>query len=99
MQTEQVPPIESDRLRLISMSMEFLRSLIGMKFAAAQKIGGFAVPQVCSLSETIWAKRRLRMIEEDPEQHPWMYRAIVRNQDNRMVGYISFHHKAPALIY
>ena len=28
-------------------------------------------------------------------QQPWMYRAIVRKHDNQMVGFISFHHKAP----
>ncbi len=35
------------------------------------------------------------MIEDDQEQHPWMYRAVVTKDENRMVGYISFHHKVP----
>lgn len=95
MQNEQIVPIVTDRLRLVSMSVEFLRSLIAKEFERAEQTGGFAVPPDCSLPAKIWAKKRLGMIEEDPEQHPWMFRAIVRNQDNKMVGYISFHHKAP----
>jgi len=35
------------------------------------------------------------MIAADAAQHPWMDRAIVRKDDNLMVGYIGFHHKAP----
>lgn len=42
-----------------------------------------------------WVERRLKMIEDDPSQHPWMYRAIIQKASNTMVGFISFHHKAP----
>lgn len=35
------------------------------------------------------------MIAMDPEQLPWLYRAIVMKEENTMIGHISFHHKAP----
>lgn len=63
--------------------------------AEASDSGGFAVSPDCSLLGHPSIRRRLGMIEKDPEQHPWMYRAIVRQRDNVMVGHISFHHKAP----
>ncbi len=49
----------------------------------------------CSLLGHQSIERRLALIDADSEQHPWMYRAIVRKDDNLMVGHISFHHKAP----
>jgi len=91
----RIPPIETDRLRLVSLSVEFLQSMIRGGRGAAQAFADFVIPSDRSLPKNIWVKRRLEMIEADPEQHPWMYRAIVRKHDNRMVGHISFHHKAP----
>lgn len=35
------------------------------------------------------------MIEEDPTQHEWLNRAVVRKSDRQLIGNISFHHKAP----
>lgn len=64
-------------------------------YRTAQATVEFIVPADCSLLGQIWIGRRLHMIEENPEQHPWMYRAIVRKSDNAMIGYTSFHHKAP----
>ena len=61
----------------------------------AEAAGGFVIAPDCSLSGKVWVEHRLKMIEEDPGQRPWMYRAIVRKSDNVMVGYISFHHKVP----
>jgi len=64
-------------------------------YGKAGASGGFIVSPECSLLRHSSIQRRLAMIEEDPEQHPWMYRAVVRECDNVVVGHISFHHKAP----
>ena len=92
---DPIPHIESNRLLLISMSLAFLRAITNNDVPAAQHLVDFAVPLNCSLTKMIWASRRLQMIEADPTQHSWMYRSIVRKSDNQMVGFISFHHKAP----
>jgi ribosomal-protein-alanine N-acetyltransferase len=91
----EIPPIVTGRLRLISLTPECLRAMRDGNRAAASDSGGFTVSSDCSLLGHPSIQRRLRMIEKDPEQHPWMYRAIVRHCDNAMVGHISFHHKAP----
>jgi RimJ/RimL family protein N-acetyltransferase len=64
-------------------------------YVKAGASGGFAVSADCSLLRHSSIQRRIALIEKDPEQHPWMYRGIVRKDDNWMVGHISFHHKAP----
>ena len=95
MQTRNILPIETDRLMLHSLGVEFLRSISKGSIEKAQGLVDYHVPQNCSLLGHRQIGRRLRMIEADPCQHPWMYRAIVRKDDNMMIGFISFHHKAP----
>ncbi len=95
MQTENIQPIETDRLRLNSLSVEFLRLISESRIDCAQREVDYSVPQDCSLFHHRQINHRLKMIEADPLQHPWMYRAIVRKDDNRMIGFISFHKKAP----
>jgi len=92
---KEIPAIATDRLRLISMTVECLRAIHDGNIGSAEAEGGFAIARNCSLSGKAWVEHRLEMIERDPGQHPWMYRAIVRKSDKVMVGYISFHHKAP----
>src|SRR5690606_16352937 len=72
MQGKDIPPIESDRLQLVSMSLEFLRLIIARRFDAAQEISDFGLPSEPSLADKLWLKRRIRMVEDDPTQHPWM---------------------------
>jgi [ribosomal protein S5]-alanine N-acetyltransferase len=87
--------IETDRLQLISLPIACLQFLLAGDHPAAQATVGFTLPEDSSLLHRPWIVRRLRLIAEDPTQHPWMYRAIVQKSDNTMAGYISFHHKAP----
>ncbi len=78
------------------MSVEFLRALMKRDFAAMQPLVEYRVPPDFSLfGKRAAVERRLGLIADDPSQHPWMYRAIVRKSDGRLVGHISFHHKAP----
>ena len=91
----QIQPIETDRLQLESLTTEFLRALSVSDLDAAQSCVEFSVSDPCSLAGSAWIERRLELIAEDPSQHAWMYRAVVRKTDNQMLGHISFHHKAP----
>jgi [ribosomal protein S5]-alanine N-acetyltransferase len=87
--------ILTNRLKLISLTTECLRAFLNGEYLQAGNAGGFKVTSDCQLLTHSSMQRRLDMIERDPEQHPWMYRAIVRKDDNVMVGHVSFHHKAP----
>ncbi len=91
----KIAPIDTKRLNLVSMSLEVLRLVMHGDFAGAGGEGGFSIPADCSLLGKKWVAHRLGLIEADPLQHPWMYRAMVRKTDKQMVGFISFHHKAP----
>ncbi len=95
MQTESIQPINTDRLILHCLSVEFLRNLSEGGIASARRLVDYSVPVDCSLLGHRQIDRRLKMIDADPSQHPWMYRAIVRKDDKQMIGFISFHHKAP----
>ena len=91
-----IPPIETDRLLLRSMSTEFLAAFLEGGVALAQRFVDYGVPADFSLLGKLPAvERRLRLIQADSSQHPWMFRAIVRKSDGELLGHISFHHKAP----
>jgi RimJ/RimL family protein N-acetyltransferase len=77
------------------MSVACLRSFSEGNIEEARRSVDYLVPDNCSLLGHRQINRRLKMIDADPSQHPWMYRAIVRKEDRQMVGFISFHHKAP----
>lgn len=93
--TIEIPPIETERLKLCSISTAFLRELAKPNMESARNLVEYTIPKNCSISGHSQISRRLEMIETNPLQRPWMYRAIVRKGDNTMVGFISFHHMAP----
>jgi len=80
---------------LQTMSLPFLRLIVEGKCEMAKGACGFIIPPGTPLPDGLWLKRRIKLIELDTEQHRWMYRAIIRKDENRMVGYINFHHKPP----
>lgn len=90
-----ISPITTRRLRLVSLSTEVLRLLFDKDVVKANEQLCFEVSESSSILGFSWLKKRLKLIESDASQHPWMYRAIIREKDNQMVGFISFHHKAP----
>ena len=88
-------PINTDRLRLESLSVGVLGSIVDEDLSIANDLLSYEIPSSSSMIGYPWIERRLRMIEADSSQHPWMYRAIIQRSSNKMVGSISFHHKAP----
>ena len=99
MGTKNIAAIETKRLYLISLTTACLQALFAGDYQQAQALSGGVVSLDWALFKNDWVGRRLSLIEADAEQHPWMYRAIVRKSDNVMVGHISFHHKAPDPFY
>jgi ribosomal-protein-alanine N-acetyltransferase len=91
----RISPIETDRLVLVSMTKRLLSALSEDDLDAAGSSVDFAFARPCSLAGNPFISRRLDLIESDPSQHAWMYRAVVRKSDRQMLGHISFHHKAP----
>ncbi len=90
-----IEPIKTPRLRLESLSTDCLEALIDEDLVRARSSVSFCMTIDTSLAGQYWLSRRLGMIREDASHHPWMYRAIVREEDNEMVGYISCHHGYP----
>ena len=91
--------VETKRLYLILLTTGCLQALFTGDYERAQAGTRFLISPDCTLLNDAWVGRRLHMIEADAEQHPWMYRALVRKHDHVMVGHISFHHKAPDPFY
>lgn len=93
--TADIPDIDTARLRLVSLGIDFLRAAVAGDLPQLRTLVDFSIPDPCSLIGRSWIDHRIQMIEEDSAQHPWLNRAIVRKTDNQMVGHINFHHKAP----
>jgi [ribosomal protein S5]-alanine N-acetyltransferase len=87
-----IEPIETERLILQSMGTELLLALWERDIDAAQRRVGYRIPHDFALLGRPAVQRRLGLIQADPTQHPWMYRAIVRKDDGELAGHISFHH-------
>ena len=80
-------PIITERLKLVSMSRACLQALYEGDYKKAQLIGGFVISPDCSLVKSVWLGHRLKMIAEDPDQLPWLYRAEVGIADNSAATY------------
>lgn len=90
-----VPPIESDRLKLISMSPAFLEAcLIDDRARAADLIGLHVPPEWFENGDRI--KRRLDQLRRDPSLQPWLLRAITLRGEPVMIGHINFHDRPGA---
>jgi RimJ/RimL family protein N-acetyltransferase len=87
--------VRSERLSLRWMSPAFLRASLEGQRAGAEGLIGAKLPrgwpdaQVARLLEM-----RLGQMREDRASAPWLLRAMVREADGVMVGYINFHDAA-----
>jgi ribosomal-protein-alanine N-acetyltransferase len=95
MSTSEIPPIETERLLLRSMSTELLSAFSLGDLETARRLVDYRIPNDFPLVGKAIVKHRLGLIESNPSQHPWMYRAILRRSDGALIGHISFHHEAP----
>lgn len=87
--------IVSNRLTLQLIGLEVLRCFACGDRSGARKNADFVISDQCPLFNLPRVGKRLQLIDQDADQHAWMYRAIINQANNTMVGYISFHHQPP----
>lgn len=68
----RVEPIETERLLLVSMTVELLRALSANDLDAARDAASFTLSEPCSLASKARIERRLALLEKDRAQQPWM---------------------------
>jgi RimJ/RimL family protein N-acetyltransferase len=92
-----VPPIASERLDLVWMSPAFTEALLDRRYEQAQRIIGADFPEGWPDEDTLrWLRRRLRLMTDDPQEAPWLTRAMLRRGDGAFIGNIGFHGKPNA---
>jgi ribosomal-protein-alanine N-acetyltransferase len=84
--------IASARLDLVLLTPAFMRAVADGDWVAAHRAQDFALPEDWgSPSMLKWVGRRLAQVEDDPPAAPWLMRLLVRRDDARVVGHITFH--------
>jgi RimJ/RimL family protein N-acetyltransferase len=88
-----VETVCSERLELVWLSPELIEALLAGRRDAAERLGGFAVPDAFPDDhDARFLALRLRQTKEEPSRGPWYVRAIVLPEGNRpMIGHIGFH--------
>ena len=89
-----VPTIASERLNLVWMSPTFTEAILDRRYEEAQRIIGADFPAGWPDEDTrYWLGRRLKRMTDDPEEAPWLTRAMLRRSDGAFIGNIGFHGK------
>lgn len=84
--------ISSDRLRLVTLSPDVLRSSLSRDAASVERLLDLSVPRDWYEEEDL-IRFRLEQLAEDPGYLPWSVRAIALPAERQMVGYINFFTK------
>jgi len=94
-----VPPIQTDRLELISLSPHVIDAILAGRRKEAQRLAGLQLPEDWPDDHDARVLRmRLGQLRSNPEWQEWLARAMVLRTTGRpMAGYIGFH-GAPAVI-
>jgi RimJ/RimL family protein N-acetyltransferase len=91
---DDVAPIKTPRLELVSMSLPFMEALAQHDLAAASKEIGATVPAWLADELENFLERRLGQLRLDPTIRVWLGRAMVLTDadgSRRVVGSIGFH--------
>lgn len=94
MLTETIPPIRTERLELVSMTVAFMEALRSGDLEAAGREVGAAVPAWLPGQLEHFLEYRLAQLEVDPSLRPWLGRAMLLTDEagvRRVVGTIGFH--------
>ncbi len=89
-----VPPIQTARFELVSMSMAFMRLLVARDVAAAETEIGAIVPVDYPDQLDNFLQYRIADLRDDPAAQPWLGRAIVQTEPDgtrRIIGSVGFH--------
>jgi [ribosomal protein S5]-alanine N-acetyltransferase len=91
---DDVPPIRTERLELVSMSVAFLEALGRDDVAAmSREVGAIVSPRLPDGLEH-FVQYRLATLRVDPGARPWLGRALVLTEDDgtrRVIGAAGFH--------
>jgi RimJ/RimL family protein N-acetyltransferase len=89
---EDVPDIPTNRLRLVSMSVPFMRALVAGDLATAEREVGARVPDWLPGQLEHFLQYRLAQLDGEPSIRRWLGRSMVIDDDGpRVVGTIGFH--------
>jgi RimJ/RimL family protein N-acetyltransferase len=91
---DDVPPIRTERLELVSMSVSFLEALSHNDVAAATREIGAIVPPWMPDQLTHFVQYRLATLRVTPLARPWLGRALVLTEADgtrRVIGTAGFH--------
>ena len=91
---DDVPPIRTERLELVSMSVAFLEALGRDDVEAMSREVGAIVPARLPDGLEHFVQYRLATLRVDPAARPWLGRALVLTEDDgtrRVIGTAGFH--------
>lgn len=90
----EVPPIRTERLELVSMTIPFMRALVGRDMLTARAEMGASVPDDLPDLLADFLQYRLGQLSVDPSIRPWLGRAMILTDeagDRHVIGTIGFH--------
>lgn len=91
---DEIPPIRTERLELVSMTVPFMEALARGDVAAAADEVGATVPEDMPEDLRDFLRYRLMQLEVDPTIRKWLGRAIVwtaADGSRHVIGSIGFH--------
>jgi RimJ/RimL family protein N-acetyltransferase len=82
--------IETPRLRLRTLSADFLRASLAGDRHGAESLLGAMLPEDWPDERDLLSLRQ-RQVEEDPARAPWLTRAMELRSARRVIGVVGFH--------
>jgi [ribosomal protein S5]-alanine N-acetyltransferase len=84
--------VQSERLDLVLLNAPVMDALIAGRKVQAQAFIGFSLPASFPEKHDLeFLRFRRAQLESTPDWAPWLVRAVVRRNDNLLVGTITFH--------
>ena len=88
----EIPVIHTRRLELAAMSPQFIEAVLSGRRDEAERIAGLKLPKDFPGEHARFLRTRLPQMQKDPSAQPWLMRAMVSSDPERMmVGHIGFH--------
>ena len=81
--------ISSERLDLVVLGLDGFRAVAAGRLDAVSELLGAAAP--AELADAVPAALRVEQLERDPLEAPWLARALVLRDEERIVGAAGFH--------
>jgi RimJ/RimL family protein N-acetyltransferase len=86
------PTIHTERLRLIELRAEAIKSLLKGDLITAGHLQGFAIPsEYLETIEDAFLENQLQRLLLRPSGRGWCVRVIIREGDDEVIGHCGFH--------